>query len=685
MTAYVVTTLDDVNVVINGDPLATDGGTVHLINTHTYTGTTTVREGILVLGDKDAVGAPLGHIDNSDVTVEDGGRLAGNGSTGAVLVLDGGALAPGESTGIITVTDLTLVSGAEFKIEIDGPVPGPSGFDQVIVDDKGNGDVDLGGASLRVLVTGPIAFGESFKIIDNDGTADPVKGTFKNLPDESNFVSDDGRTFSIDYNGGDGNDVVLTLVGISIVKKTNGTDNNTPPGPSLPVGSTATFTYEVTNTTGSEANDALPLANVVVTDDNGTPGNTADDFNPTFTSGDDGDGILEDGETWIYTATHTVTLGQYTNTAKVTAEFAPRTDVVTVLQAEGPVLSDTDPDNHIGFIPGAEGCQIFFFGTSGRDNLTGDECDNIMLGFAGDDKLAGADGNDTLLGAGGHDVLNGNNGNDRLFGDAGTDILQGQNGDDYLDGGADQDLLLGQAGNDRLLGRGGNDRLDGGDGNDQIFGGDGNDYMLGRAGNDRLEGGNGNDRGIAGDGNDLLLGNAGNDRLDGGNGNDRLFGGDDFDILHGGTGQDYLDGGRGNDRLFGDNGNDVLLGRNGNDRLEGGRGVDQLYGGLDLDTFVFNNTNETGVTTATADRIHDFNFADGDRIRLSAIDADETVAGDQAFDFIGTAAFTAAGQIRFFTTGSETRILLNTDSDSAAEAMIRVDGVHTPVDGWFLK
>ena len=32
-----------------------------------------------------------------------------------------------------------------------------------------------------------------------------------------------------------------------------------------------------------------------------------------------------------------------------------------------------------------------------------------------------------------------------------------------------------------------------------------------------------------------------------------------------------------------------------------------------------------------------------------------------------------------------TRALLNTDADSAAEAMIRVDGVHTPVDGWFLK
>ena len=675
------------NVVIGGDPLATDGGTVHLVGTHTYTGTTTVREGILVLGDQESSGA-LGHIDNSAVTVESGGRLAGNGSTGAVTVLDGGTLAPGESAGQITVTNLTLSAGAEFLVEIGGTLPGPGGFDQVVVDGGAiDGAVNLGSADLKVLVPGPSvpSFGSTFTIIDNDKT-DAVNGTFNGLQDESNFQSTDGRTFSIDYQGGDGNDVVLRLLGIAIVKKTNGTDNNTPPGPALEVGSTATFTYEVTNTTGSEGNDGFALANVIVEDDNGTPGNGADDFNPDFVGGDtDNDQFLDVDETWIYTKAHTVTEGQYTNIATVTADVAPTSPsgTITILAAEG--FSDTDPDNHIGVVTAPPGCQEFFIGTPGPDTLVGDECDNTMLGFAGDDSLSGAGGNDTLLGDAGNDTLNGNDGNDRLFGGAGVDVLQGENGDDYLDGGADQDLLLGQAGDDQLLGRGGNDRLDGGDGNDQIFGGDGNDLMLGRAGNDSLDGGNGNDRGIGGDGNDILQGRAGNDTLDGDDGNDQLFGGDDFDILRGGAGQDRLDGGNGNDRLFGGTGNDVLLGRDGNDRLEGGLGVDQLFGGLDVDTFVFNDTAETGVTTASADRIHDFSFADGDRIRLAAIDADVTVAGDQAFDFIGSAAFSAAGQIRFFTTGSETRILLNTDSDSAAEAMIRVGGVHTPVDGWFIK
>ena len=47
----------------------------------------------------------------------------------------------------------------------------------------------------------------------------------------------------------------------------------------VPVGSTVTWTYDVTNA-GNE-----PLKNVAVTDDNGTPGNTADDFNPTPDAG----------------------------------------------------------------------------------------------------------------------------------------------------------------------------------------------------------------------------------------------------------------------------------------------------------------------------------------------------------------------------------------------------------------
>jgi acetyl esterase/lipase len=54
------------------------------------------------------------------------------------------------------------------------------------------------------------AAGQSFTIIDNDGT-DPVIGTFTGLP-EGASIAGNGYSFRISYVGGDGNDVVLTLV-----------------------------------------------------------------------------------------------------------------------------------------------------------------------------------------------------------------------------------------------------------------------------------------------------------------------------------------------------------------------------------------------------------------------------------------------------------------------------------------
>jgi len=58
----------------------------------------------------------------------------------------------------------------------------------------------------------------------------------------------------------------------------------------------------------------------MVVDDAGTPGNPADDFVPTFTGGDtNGNGLLDVGETWTYTATQTAaSMGQYTNIGTVT-------------------------------------------------------------------------------------------------------------------------------------------------------------------------------------------------------------------------------------------------------------------------------------------------------------------------------------------------------------------------------
>jgi uncharacterized repeat protein (TIGR01451 family) len=102
---------------------------------------------------------------------------------------------------------------------------------------------------------------------------------------------------------------------IHIEKATNGDDADNPTGPHIPVGDPVNWTYVVTN------NGNVSLSNVVVTDDHGTPGSGADDFNPTGPTGDNGNGILDVGETWNYSFSGTAAAGQYENVADVQGEF----------------------------------------------------------------------------------------------------------------------------------------------------------------------------------------------------------------------------------------------------------------------------------------------------------------------------------------------------------------------------
>ncbi len=107
---------------------------------------------------------------------------------------------------------------------------------------------------------------------------------------------------------------------IDIVKTTNGTDDLCPV---VAVGETVTWGYSVTNTGG------IGLTNIIVSDDNGTPLDTSDDFNPDAVLGADmihnvgdvnNDGVLDLTETWQYTASGTAVAGHYDNIATVTGD-----------------------------------------------------------------------------------------------------------------------------------------------------------------------------------------------------------------------------------------------------------------------------------------------------------------------------------------------------------------------------
>jgi hypothetical protein len=64
--------------------------------------------------------------------------------------------------------------------------------------------------NLKVVANTQLPAGAVFTGISNT-SATPISGTFANLPDDSTFTVR-RNTFQVDYQGGDGNDLTLTVV-----------------------------------------------------------------------------------------------------------------------------------------------------------------------------------------------------------------------------------------------------------------------------------------------------------------------------------------------------------------------------------------------------------------------------------------------------------------------------------------
>jgi len=125
--------------------------------------------------------------------------------------------------------------------------------------------------------------------------------------------------------------------------------------------------------------------------------------------------------------------------------------------------------------------------------------------------------------------------------------------------------------------------------------------------------------------------------------------------------------------LIGNEFDNFLTGNDGINVLVGGLGVDTLRGNGSGDAFLWSSIAETGLNNP--DVVTDYSSAQGDVLHFANIDADETLLGNQYFTLIGTAAFTAPGQINWFTNGTDTFIQLNTNADLAADAIVQLNGV----------
>ncbi|WP_225765081.1 calcium-binding protein [Inquilinus sp. Marseille-Q2685] len=236
-------------------------------------------------------------------------------------------------------------------------------------------------------------------------------------------------------------------------------------------------------------------------------------------------------------------------------------------------------------------------------------------------------------------------------------------GDDTQSGSQKGDTLSGLAGNDVLSGLAGNDTLEGGVGNDVLRGGAGADHLVGGAGIDTVmysESAVGVTVDIAaGTG---IGGNAQGDVLSG------------IETVYGSAGNDVIRGGATANSLVGGAGSDVIDGRAGKDAMGGGTGADR---------FVFDSAAHS--TVGAPDRIVDFSHAEGDRIDLRLIDANTGVGGNQAFRFIGTAAFGHhAGELHATIAGGTTTISGDINGDAKADFSIVLTGAIHLVAADFL-
>ncbi|MEK0451981.1 MAG: hypothetical protein RL088_4249 [Verrucomicrobiota bacterium] len=178
----------------------TGPGAMELVATSSYTGATLVNDGLLRVS---------GSITGSTVTVEgSSASLGGSGTVGPTSVLNGGTINPGVTTGILsTIGSFSMTAGTFLVSEINGLVLGAD-YDQLNV----AGAVALGNATLSLGGT-YTGIADIFTLIVNDGSADPVSGTFAGLPEGAPvFAAGTGQQYTISYVGGDGNDVTLTAV-----------------------------------------------------------------------------------------------------------------------------------------------------------------------------------------------------------------------------------------------------------------------------------------------------------------------------------------------------------------------------------------------------------------------------------------------------------------------------------------
>ncbi len=194
-----------------GNLIKNGAGAALLAQSALYSGSITVNNGIFVV-DATIPNTPV-TVNNPNLTTGTLGfsGFGGTGTVGTVNVVQG-AISAGtltSPTGILNTGNLTFTANGAYACKIGGTTAGADGHDQLSV----TGTVNLNNARLAPIPWNGFrpAIGDSFTILRNDGS-DAVNGTFLNAPEGAVFGGALNTAFRITYQGGDGNDIVITRV-----------------------------------------------------------------------------------------------------------------------------------------------------------------------------------------------------------------------------------------------------------------------------------------------------------------------------------------------------------------------------------------------------------------------------------------------------------------------------------------
>ena len=181
-------------------------GNLTLTGANTYTGGTTVAGGILLSNNTKGSGTGSGPVQVTAGTFGGGGKVSGAVTVGTGSG-PGAFLGPG-ATGVIPGTltlrkKLTLMADATYKVTMNSS--------SVAADKVSAKGVKIGGAQILLddRAASVLPAGTVFTAINNTA-ATPIAGTFANLADGATVIVGN-NTFQANYEGGDGNDLTLTV------------------------------------------------------------------------------------------------------------------------------------------------------------------------------------------------------------------------------------------------------------------------------------------------------------------------------------------------------------------------------------------------------------------------------------------------------------------------------------------